>query len=61
MLDDSLDLAMSNTLERFPQPLQPYLDISKGPAQWTCSPPLRQLQDLEALYCYFAFAGTVRA
>jgi len=44
-----------DTLERFPQPLQPYLDIIEGPAHGPAPPPLRQLQDLE-LYCYRVLA-----
>jgi len=56
-VDDSLDLAMVDTLERFPQPLQPYLDMIEGQRMDLLRHRYASFQDLE-LYCY-RVAGTV--
>ena len=56
-IDDDLDAVMVDTLERFPQGIQPYLDMIEGQRMdltWTRYP---QFQDLK-LYCY-RVAGTV--
>ncbi|NQV10481.1 MAG: phytoene synthase [Cyanobacteria bacterium] len=56
-IDDALDLAMVDTLERFPQPLQPYLDMIEGQRMDLLRHRYASFQDLE-LYCY-RVAGTV--
>ena len=56
-VDDDLDAVMADTLERFPQSIQPYLDMIEGQRMdltWTRYP---RFDDLK-LYCY-RVAGTV--
>ena len=56
-VDDELDAVMVDTLERFPQSIQPYLDMIEGQRMdltWTRYP---RFEDLK-LYCY-RVAGTV--
>ena len=54
---DGLDLAMRDTLERYPQPLQPYLDMIEGQRMDLRQCRYATFADLE-LYCY-RVAGTV--
>jgi 15-cis-phytoene synthase len=56
-VEDGLDLAMVDTLERFPQPLQPYLDMIEGQRMDLSRRRYASFKDLE-LYCY-RVAGTV--
>jgi phytoene synthase len=56
-IHDGLDLAMVDTLERYPQPLQPYLDMIEGQRMDLIHRRYARFQDLE-LYCY-RVAGTV--
>ena len=54
---DDLDAVMLDTLERFPQSIQPYLDMIEGQRMdltWTRYPTFKDLR----LYCY-RVAGTV--
>jgi phytoene synthase len=56
-VDDELDAVMVDTLERFPQSIQPYLDMIEGQRMdltWTRYPSFEDLR----LYCY-RVAGTV--
>ena len=56
-VDDDLDAVMVDTLERFPQGIQPYLDMIEGQRMdltWTRYPRFEDLR----LYCY-RVAGTV--
>ena len=56
-VDDELDAVMVDTLERFPQSMQPYLDMIEGQRMdltWTRYPRFEDLR----LYCY-RVAGTV--
>ena len=56
-VDDDLDAVMVDTLERFPQCIQPYLDMIEGQRMdltWTRYPRFEDLR----LYCY-RVAGTV--
>ena len=56
-VEDDLDAVMVDTLERFPQDIQPYLDMIEGQRMdltWTRYP---RFEDLK-LYCY-RVAGTV--
>ena len=56
-MEDDLDAVMVNTLERYPQGIQPYLDMIEGQRMdltWTRYP---RFEDLK-LYCY-RVAGTV--
>ena len=56
-VDDELDAVMVDTLERFPQSIQPYLDMIEGQRMdltWTRYPRFEDLR----LYCY-RVAGTV--
>ena len=56
-VDDELDAVMVDTLERFPQSIQPYLDMIEGQRMdltWTRYPRFDDLR----LYCY-RVAGTV--
>nr|YP_002048964.1 phytoene synthase [Paulinella chromatophora]ACB42754.1 phytoene synthase [Paulinella chromatophora] len=54
---DSLDLVMADTIERFPQELQPYLDMIEGQRMDLQRHRYNSFDDLE-LYCY-RVAGTV--
>jgi len=54
---DQLDLVMADTLERYPQPLQPYLDMIEGQRMDLLTQRYRSFEELE-LYCY-RVAGTV--
>ncbi|MCP9772540.1 phytoene synthase [Synechococcus sp. Tobar12-5m-g] len=56
-VEDGLDLVMADTLERFPQPLQPYLDMIEGQRMDLRRQRYASFEDLE-LYCY-RVAGTV--
>ena len=56
-VEDDLDAVMVDTLERFPQDIQPYLDMIEGQRMdltWTRYPTFKDLR----LYCY-RVAGTV--
>ncbi len=56
-VEDDLDAVMADTLQRFPQSIQPYLDMIEGQRMdltWTRYP---RFEDLK-LYCY-RVAGTV--
>ena len=56
-VEDELDAVMVDTLERFPQSIQPYLDMIEGQRMdltWTRYPSFEDLR----LYCY-RVAGTV--
>jgi len=56
-VEDELDAVMVDTLERFPQSIQPYLDMIEGQRMdltWTRYPRFEDLR----LYCY-RVAGTV--
>ena len=54
---DGLDLVMANTLELYPQPLQPYLDMIQGMRMDLTKHRYSTFAELE-LYCY-RVAGTV--
>jgi phytoene synthase len=54
---DGLDLVMADTLERYPQPLQPYLDMIEGMRMDLSQHRYPTFAELE-LYCY-RVAGTV--
>lgn len=54
---DGLDLVMWDTLQRFPQPLQPYLDMIEGQRMDLCHQRYATFEQLR-LYCY-RVAGTV--
>lgn len=54
---DALDLVMADTLRRYPQPLQPYLDMIEGQRMDLQRHRYARFEDLE-LYCY-RVAGTV--
>ena len=57
VVEDDLDAVMVDTLERFPQGIQPYLDMIEGQRMdltWTRYPTFEDLK----LYCY-RVAGTV--
>ncbi|MCT0198118.1 phytoene synthase [Synechococcus sp. CS-1325] len=56
-IEDGLDLVMEDTLERFPQPLQPYLDMIEGQRMDLRRRRYASFEELE-LYCY-RVAGTV--
>lgn len=56
-VEDGLDLVMLDTLERFPQPLQPYLDMIEGQRMDLSCHRYATFEDLK-LYCY-RVAGTV--
>ena len=56
-VQDGLDLVMRDTLERYPQPLQPYLDMIEGQRMDLRQHRYRTFEELE-LYCY-RVAGTV--
>jgi phytoene synthase len=56
-VEDGLDLVMEDTLERFPQPLQPYLDMIEGQRMDLRRQRYASFEELE-LYCY-RVAGTV--
>jgi phytoene synthase len=54
---DGLDLVMRDTIERFPQPIQPYLDMIEGMRMDLTTHRYVDFSQLE-LYCY-RVAGTV--
>jgi phytoene synthase len=54
---DGLDLVMGDTIERFSQPLQPYLDMIEGQRMDLHCHRYQKFEDLK-LYCY-RVAGTV--
>ena len=54
---DGLDLALRDTLSRYPQPIQPYLDMIEGMRMDLACHRYATFADLE-LYCY-RVAGTV--
>ena len=54
---DGLDLVMRDTLERYPQPIQPYLDMIEGMRMDLQKQRYANFAELE-LYCY-RVAGTV--
>ena len=54
---DGLDLVMRDTLDRYPQPLQPYLDMIEGQRMDLRQHRYHTFEELE-LYCY-RVAGTV--
>ncbi len=54
---DGLDLAMRDTIERYPQPIQPYLDMIEGMRMDLHTHRYSSFGELE-LYCY-RVAGTV--
>ncbi|MFM8605418.1 MAG: phytoene synthase [Cyanobium sp.] len=54
---DGLDLVMRDTLDRFPQPIQPYLDMIEGMRMDLTTQRYASFRELE-LYCY-RVAGTV--
>ncbi|MCT0211937.1 MULTISPECIES: phytoene synthase [unclassified Synechococcus] len=56
-IEDGLDLVMEDTLERFPQPLQPYLDMIEGQRMDLRRRRYASFEELK-LYCY-RVAGTV--
>ena len=57
VIRDGLDLAMRDTLDRYPQPLQPYLDMIEGQQMDLHQHRYPTFEDLR-LYCY-RVAGTV--
>lgn len=57
VIRDGLDLAMRDTLDRYPQPLQPYLDMIEGMRMDLTNLRYKTFSDLQ-LYCY-RVAGTV--
>ncbi len=54
---DGLDLVMADTIARYPQPLQPYLDMIEGMRMDLTTTRYASFEQLE-LYCY-RVAGTV--
>jgi phytoene synthase len=54
---DGLDLAMGDTIARYPQPIQPYLDMIEGMRMDLTTHRYDSFRELE-LYCY-RVAGTV--
>lgn len=56
-VQDGLDRVMVDTLERFPQPVQPYLDMIEGQRMDLLQHRYASFEELE-LYCY-RVAGTV--
>ncbi|MBM5808818.1 MAG: phytoene synthase [Cyanobacteria bacterium M_surface_9_m1_291] len=54
---DGLDLVMADTLQRYPQPLQPYLDMIEGQRMDLLKHRYASFAELQ-LYCY-RVAGTV--
>lgn len=54
---DGLDLVMRDTIERYPQPIQPYLDMIEGMRMDLVKDRYADFAELE-LYCY-RVAGTV--
>lgn len=56
-VEDGLDLVMHDTLESYPQPLQPYLDMIEGQRMDLVKHRYGSFTELE-LYCY-RVAGTV--
>ncbi|MGB5133728.1 MAG: phytoene synthase [Prochlorococcaceae cyanobacterium] len=54
---DGLDLVMRDTIDRFPQPLQPYLDMIEGMRMDLTTTRYASFEELR-LYCY-RVAGTV--
>jgi phytoene synthase len=54
---DGLDLVMRDTLDRYPQPIQPYLDMIEGMRMDLTTQRYASFRELE-LYCY-RVAGTV--
>ena len=54
---DGLDRVMADTIERYPQPLQPYLDMIEGMRMDLTTTRYRDFEQLK-LYCY-RVAGTV--
>jgi phytoene synthase len=56
-VQDGLDLVMRDTIERYPQPLQPYLDMIEGQRMDLRCHRYASFEDLK-LYCY-RVAGTV--
>ncbi len=56
-VQDALDLVMVDTLQRYPQPLQAYLDMIEGQRMDLLRHRYARFEDLE-LYCY-RVAGTV--
>ncbi len=57
VVGNGLDLVMADTLERYPQPLQPYLDMIEGQRMDLQRHRYASFEELE-LYCY-RVAGTV--
>jgi len=57
ILNDELDAVMADTLQNFPQPIQPYLDMIEGQRMDLNLHRYETFQDLK-LYCY-RVAGTV--
>jgi len=56
-VQDGLDLVMRDTIERYPQPLQPYLDMIEGMRMDLTTSRYDSFEQLQ-LYCY-RVAGTV--
>ncbi len=56
-VQDELDAALTNTLEKFPQSIQPYLDMIEGQRMDLFQDRYATFEDLK-LYCY-RVAGTV--
>ncbi len=56
-VQDGLDLVMRDTIERYPQPLQPYLDMIEGMRMDLTTSRYASFEQLQ-LYCY-RVAGTV--
>ncbi len=56
-LNDELDIVMADTLEKFPQSIQPYLDMIEGQRMDLSLHRYETFEDLK-LYCY-RVAGTV--
>ncbi|MFN9635827.1 MAG: phytoene synthase [Synechococcaceae cyanobacterium] len=54
---DGLDLVMRDTIERYPQPIQPYLDMIEGMRMDLTTQRYESFRELQ-LYCY-RVAGTV--
>jgi phytoene synthase len=54
---DGLDLALGDTIERYPQPIEPYLDMIEGMRMDLTTHRYASFRELE-LYCY-RVAGTV--
>jgi phytoene synthase len=57
VVNDGLDLVLRDTLERYPQPIQPYLDMIEGMRMDLQKTRYANFAELE-LYCY-RVAGTV--